>query len=291
MPRRPAFKTGPRHAPIVRRVAPRPGPRRVFALRGGIRREEGTVLFGGARRRRAVKALLASLVIAAGAVAVALAQDEPPQPEQPPPQQQEPPAAVTPGPTATAEPTVEGDPDPPIAYRDSRALGLPYANGRLRRGVQLPPEGRDFFTYDPALRRSPNRGWRRWGTDRLIRTVLEVLREHRAAHPEAPRVGIGDLSRPQGGEFGRRFGGLGHASHQNGLDVDIYYPRFDGLERRPHSPDLVDDELAQDLVDRFVLAGAVKVFVGPRLDLRGPRRVVIKLAYHDDHLHVRLPAE
>jgi hypothetical protein len=42
-------------------------------------------------------------------------------------------------------------------------------------------------------------------------------------------------------------------------------------------------------VDRFVAAGAEKVFVGPRLGLRGPRRVVQPLAYHDDHLHVRLP--
>jgi murein endopeptidase len=119
--------------------------------------------------------------------------------------------------------------------------------------------------------------------------VLKVVREHRAANPEAPRVGIGDISRPQGGSFGRQYGGLGHASHQNGLDVDVYYPRFDGLEKRAHRPDLVDEELAQDLVDRFVEAGAVKVFVGPHLSLKGPRGVVSKLVYHDDHLHVRLP--
>ena len=84
------------------------------------------------------------------------------------------------------------------------------------------------------------------------------------------------------------FGGLGHASHQNGLDVDILYPRLDGLERRACAPALVDDELSQDLVDRFVAAGAVYVFTGPRLALRGPRRVVVKLAHHDDHMHVRI---
>ena len=286
MPRRPAFKPGPRRAPIVRRVTPRPGPRRVFALRGGIRREDGTVLFGGARRRRLVKALLVALLTGAiGVAAVALAQDEPPP-------QQSPRAQIDPPPEPAADDgqaIVEGDEDPPIDYRDSQALGLPFARGRLRRGVQLPPEGRDYFTWDPVRKQSPNRGWRRWGTDSLIRTILKVTREFRAANPEAPRVGIGDLSRPRGGEFGRRFGGLGHASHQNGLDVDVYYPRFDGLERRPHEPDLVDEELAQDLVDRFVEAGATKVFVGPRLRLRGPRGVVVKLAHHDDHLHVRLP--
>jgi murein endopeptidase len=183
---------------------------------------------------------------------------------------------------------VEGDPDPPIAYRASKALGMPW-NGRLQRGVQLPSEGRDFFTWDPILKRTPDRGWRRWGTDSLVRTLLSVLREFRAAHPEAARVGVGDIAREHGGHFGREFGGLGHASHQNGLDVDVYYPRFDGLERRAQTPDLVDEYLAQDLVNRFVAAGAAHIYVGPHLDLHGRRGVVSKLVYHDDHLHVRLP--
>jgi murein endopeptidase len=175
-----------------------------------------------------------------------------------------------------------------IAWRRSRSVGRPNA-GRLIRGVQLPAEGADWFTWDPARKRSPNRSWRRWGTDRLVRTLLRVLREYRAAHPGAPRVGIGDLSRPHGGNFGRRFGGLGHASHQNGLDVDVYYPRRDRLERRPYAPRQVDRALAQELVDRFAAAGARYVFVGPRLGLRGRRGVVERLANHDDHMHVRLP--
>jgi murein endopeptidase len=177
--------------------------------------------------------------------------------------------------------------DPPIAWRDSRAVGLPFA-GRLVGGVQLPAEGRDFWTYDWGTRLSPNRPWRRWGTDGLVRTVLEVIGEYRVANPGAPRVGIADLSRPHGGNFGKQFGGLGHASHQNGRDVDILYPRVDGLERRPYSPAVVDTALAQDLVDRFVGAGAAYVFTGPRLPLRGPRGVVVRLVHHDDHMHVRI---
>jgi murein endopeptidase len=177
--------------------------------------------------------------------------------------------------------------DPLIAWRESRALGKPYA-GRLLDGVQLPAEGRDFWTYDWGTRASPNRSWRRWGTDRLVRTVLDVIGEYRAANPDAPRVGIADLSRTRGGPFGENFGGLGHASHQNGLDVDILYPRADRLELHPESPAVVDRALAQDLVDRFVGAGAVYVFTGPRLGLRGPRKVVVRLRHHDDHLHVRI---
>jgi murein endopeptidase len=177
--------------------------------------------------------------------------------------------------------------DPPIAWRHSHALGEPYA-GRLARGVQLPAEGRDFWTYDWGTRVSPNRPWRRWGTDRLVRTLLAVIGDYRAANPGAPRVGIADLSRPRGGHFGREFGGLGHASHQNGLDADILYPRVDGLERHPWAPALVDAELSQDLVDRFVAAGASVVFTGPQLPLRGPRNVVVPLVHHDDHMHVRI---
>jgi murein endopeptidase len=176
---------------------------------------------------------------------------------------------------------------PVIEYRDSAAVGLWWA-GRLQRGVQLPAEGPDWFTWDPVLKRVPDRGWRRWGTDRLVHTLLQVIGEYRLANPFAPRVGIGDLSRRHGGDFGARFGGLGHASHQNGLDVDVYYPRLDGLERRAFKPSLVDQILAQQLVDRFVAAGARTVYTGPRLDLRGPRRIVVKLVHHDDHMHVRL---
>jgi len=115
-----------------------------------------------------------------------------------------------------------------------------------------------------------------------------VIAEYRAAHFGAPRVGIADLSRPHGGDFGKRFGGLGHASHQNGTDVDLLYPRRDLQELRPSKVDQIDRALAQDLVDRFVAAGAEFVFVGPNTKLTGPRKVVQKLVFHDDHMHVRL---
>ena len=169
----------------------------------------------------------------------------------------------------------------------SRAIGLPWA-GRLEHGVQLPAEGAHFFTWDPVLRRSPDRPWRRWGTDRLVRIVLRVVDEYAAAHPDAPRVGIGDLSRPHGGDFGVRFGLPGHVSHQNGLDVDVYYPRRDRRELAPVSVAQIDHRLAQDLVWRFVRAGAVRIFVGPHTGLVGPRAIVAVLGHHDNHLHVRI---
>jgi murein endopeptidase len=186
--------------------------------------------------------------------------------------------------TPSARETVLGreQPVPRIEWRQSTALGSPAA-GHLVRGVRLPDAGREFFTWDPLLHRRPDRANRRWGTDDLVRVVLRVVRAYARAHPEAPRVGIGDLSRPRGGWFGPR-----HASHQNGLDVDVYYPRLDRRERPPRTPAQIDRRLAQDLVDRFVSAGAVVVFVGPNTGLRGPARIVEVLANHDNHLHVRI---
>ena len=175
----------------------------------------------------------------------------------------------------------------PIEWRRSQSLGAPD-RGRLVDGVRLPAEGPTWFTWDPVLRRSPNRAWRRWGSDDLVRVVLRVLDDHRRTYPLGPRIGIGDLSRPRGGDFGPRYGLPGHVSHQNGLDVDVYYPRLDRRERPPDRPDEIDRALAQDLVDRFVRAGAVRVFVGPRTALHGEPQVVQVLAHHDNHLHVRI---
>ena len=165
----------------------------------------------------------------------------------------------------------------------SRSLGVPW-DGRLVDGVQLPGSGPRFFTWDPVRKRIPNRANRRWGNDRVVRIVLRIIRDYRERFPEAPRLGVGDLSRPQGGPFGPV-----HVSHQNGLDVDVYYPRRDRRERPPRRADQVDARLSQWLVDRFVAAGATKVYVGPNLTLAGPKRVVEPLWNHDNHLHARFP--
>ena len=173
-----------------------------------------------------------------------------------------------------------------IAWTRSRSTGVPW-RGTLTDAVRLPPGGRDFFTWDAVLRHAPNRGWRRWGATKTVARVLAVVRDVRRRHPGSPRIGVGDLSRPRGGDFGARFGGVGHASHQNGLDVDVYYPRRDRREAAPRTVAQVDLRLSQALVDGFLRAGATKIFVGPNVRLRGPRRIVQPLPYHDNHLHVR----
>ena len=207
----------------------------------------------------------AALLLAAMAIAVAPAGAQTPAPD--------------PGPVAPEAP----QPDAPRSI----AVGVPW-HGRLEHGVQLPVAGTDFVTWDPILRVSPNREWRRWGTDALIVLLDTVTREFREAHPDVPPILIADLSRPKGGPFGPRYGGLGHDSHQNGLDADVMYPRRDRAPLAAMGPAQVDRALAQDLVDRFRVAGAVKLFVGPHLHLHGPRGIVVALVHHDDHVHVRI---
>jgi murein endopeptidase len=80
-----------------------------------------------------------------------------------------------------------------------------------------------------------------------------------------------------------------HVSHQNGLDVDVYFPRLDRELRAPVAPEQIDHRLAQELVDRFVAVGAQMIFVGYSTGLHGPPEVVIPYAGHDFHMHVRFP--
>ena len=79
---------------------------------------------------------------------------------------------------------------------------------------------------------------------------------------------VGDISFRNGGTMDE------HVSHQNGLDVDVYYPRLDRHLSAPIATSQIDRPLAQDLLNRFVAAGAQMVFVGYSTGLRGPSGVV-----------------
>jgi len=196
--------------------------------------------------------------------------------------------AMPTGPLPVPPPTTPAPVAQPAAPTGpSRAVGRPW-HGRLVNGVELPEVSGDWLTWDPVLKQIPNRPERRWGTAKLIATIRRVLASWHLTHPEMPQLLIGDLSRPRGGVFDERYGGLGHASHQNGLDADIYYPRRDHRLLAAYRPDLIDRPLAQDLLDRFVADGVQFVFIGTRTHLHGRRKVVQVIAHHNDHMHVRI---
>ena len=133
--------------------------------------------------------------------------------------------------------------------------GCPYS-GRLLDGTQLPVEGPDWVTWDPVTDSVPNLRHRLYGNEQTIRAIISVIGAYRAAHADAPRVVVGDISFRDGGRMDE------HVSHQNGLDVDVYYPRLDRHLSAPIATSQIDRDLAQDLLDRFVAAGAQVVFVG-----------------------------
>ena len=164
---------------------------------------------------------------------------------------------------------------------------VPYSHahygGSLVDGTQLPVRGADWVTWNPITDRVPNEPYRLYGHERTIATIVSVAHAYRAAHPHAPRIVVGDISREDGGPMDD------HVSHQNGLDVDIYLPRVDRKLRAPRTSDEIDRRLAQDLVDRFVAAGAQWVFVPPSGIIHGPAGVVMPYPGHEYHMHVRFP--
>jgi hypothetical protein len=178
-------------------------------------------------------------------------------------------------------------PSPPAYHCRSEALGT-WDRGRLRCGRRLPPQGTGFQTWDFPLGRSPNRSWRRWGTEELIARILWIGRRWQSSHPLGPRLLVGDLSRRRGGPFGPRYGGVGHSSHQNGLDVDIFYPRADGTERVARRPAEVDHGGAMELLALARRSGARLVLVGCHVGLPAHGRVEhLCNGQHENHLHVR----
>jgi len=115
------------------------------------------------------------------------------------------------GPDAPAKQLFGAKPGP--ADMAARAIGF-YSRGCLAGAVALPVDGATW----QVMRLSRNRNW---GHPELIR-MLERLAER------APKVGwpgllVGDLAQPRGGPML-----TGHASHQVGLDADVWLTPMPG---------------------------------------------------------------
>ena len=120
-----------------------------------------------------------------------------------------------------------------VQWHRATSVGLPYS-GRLVDGTQLPVEGPDWVTWNPVTDSAPNLPDRLYGNEHTIRTIISVIAAYRAAHPHAPRVVVGDISFRDGGRMDE------HVSHQNGLDVDVYYPRLDRHLSAPIATSQID---------------------------------------------------
>lgn len=181
---------------------------------------------------------------------------------------------------------------------DPESIGR-YAAGCVIGAVRLPPDGPGYQAID--LERN-----RHYGHPNLVRFVESLAQQ-------TENAGLGllpvrDMSQPRGGPMIEA-----HASHQVGLDVDIYF-RLD-LPRLPHAerealelPSMVDLERRQ-LGERFGEAqvellrlaasnpAVARIFVSPLIkqamcerqwEDRGFLRRLRPWFGHEDHMHVRL---
>ncbi|HEY1736307.1 MAG TPA: penicillin-insensitive murein endopeptidase [Methylovirgula sp.] len=183
----------------------------------------------------------------------------------------------------------------------TRTIGF-YSRGCLSGGIALPVNGPDW----QVMRVSRNRYW---GNPALI-AFLERFAKKVPEVSSWPGILVGDMSQPRGGPMPS-----GHASHQIGLDVDIWLKpmpsrelsreereemmstnvvRADGLDVDPNvwSQDdvAVIKAAAEDhAVQRIFVNAAIKKALCR--DARGDRDWLNKVRPfygHDYHFHVRL---
>ena len=188
---------------------------------------------------------------------------------------------------------------------DGPAVGEPESIGRYAAGcmigaARLPPDGTGY----QAVRLERNR---HYGHPELVR-FIETL----AQGAESAGLGllpVGDMSQPRGGPMIEA-----HASHQVGLDVDIYFrldlPRLPQEERGEELelPSLVNDEPLQldagfgdAQAEMLRLAASdpnvARIFVNPLIKQAMCERQWQDRSFlrrlrpwfgHGDHMHVRL---
>ncbi len=122
---------------------------------------------------------------------------------------------------APAKPAKPAEPVSPA--RTSVSVGSPQ-DGRLRNAAALPERG-------PGFRHHPDKPpERRYGTTELVAAIMRAAKRADEALPGS-ELSIGDIGFEGGGPA------RGHASHQNGRDVDIMFFLLDAHNKpRPGHP-------------------------------------------------------
>ncbi|WP_295388347.1 penicillin-insensitive murein endopeptidase [uncultured Thiodictyon sp.] len=186
------------------------------------------------------------------------------------------------------------------SHGPAQVIGTP-ANGCVGGADALPESGPGYV----SVRRARHRFF---GHPQLLRLVDQVGQT--AARRHLGLVMIGDLSQPRGGQMPSS-----HHSHQNGLDVDIWFtlaPTAEAARRlmddRPDPPSMVlpgslESSGAWGEPQRFLLETVARnpavdrIFVNPGIkravcnEVTGDRSWLRKLRPwwgHDSHFHVRI---
>ncbi|HUT52935.1 MAG TPA: penicillin-insensitive murein endopeptidase [bacterium] len=192
---------------------------------------------------------------------------------------------------------------PTIPDDDPSLAGGTSVDGYLRGGIKLPQEGIGYYHFHGTTE-GPNGD--NWGTLKLIKVIEQVGREWNQRHPNGPRIGIGDVSLEDGGqfcwwEFKKHWPPIEipcHQLHQQGIDADIRYVRSDGkemgfafIEKSGPFPEY-SPSLTQELVDLLCEAGVYYIYADSlqRDDLIQPPNCEIDRtdASHYHHFHIRI---
>ncbi|CUW40297.1 Penicillin-insensitive murein endopeptidase [Magnetospirillum sp. XM-1] len=179
-------------------------------------------------------------------------------------------------------------------------IGSPAA-GCLKGAVALAEDEHAF----QVLRPQRNRNWGHPATIRFIKELAQVAKGDGIAGP----LLIGDLAQPRGGPMP-----VGHGSHQNGLDVDIWFrlpskplsraeieapkpvsmvygTEIDEDQWTPAQARLLELAARAPQVDRIFVNPAIKQAMCRAVPAGGDRDWLRKLRPwwgHDEHFHVRL---
>ncbi|MCC7320584.1 MAG: penicillin-insensitive murein endopeptidase [Rubellimicrobium sp.] len=189
---------------------------------------------------------------------------------------------------------------PGPSAQESRAIGF-YSRGCLAGAVEMPETGATW----QAMRLSRNRNW---GTPELI-GFLQDLSRFAATQPGWQGLYIGDLGQPRGGPAL-----TGHASHQVGLDADIWMlpparlnlsrderesissiamdrqgGAFTNANWTPQHEAILRQAAMDPRVERiFVFAGAKVAMCANATGDRSWLSKIRPLSGHNTHFHVRL---
>ncbi len=178
-----------------------------------------------------------------------------------------------------------------------------YAKGCMAGAVAIPTDGPTW----QAMRLSRNR---RWGNPAMI-ALIERLSREAAARDGWPGLLVGDISQPRGGPML-----TGHASHQIGLDADIWLtPMPDRTLSKDERENIsatsmlqantflrVDPNIWSDSRARLLMRAASypeveRIFVNPAIKKKlcdtwtGDRTAMGKIRPyygHDYHFHIRI---
>ncbi len=151
-----------------------------------------------------------------------------------------------------------------ILNSDSRALF-----------TKLPFDGPGYecYGYD-------NDGQHHYGRSSTIQAIVHICEQWAKKHPNAPRIGVGDISLPNGGDTPR------HASHEEGVDVDFSLVTNNGREEPSNWR---AGNYSRELTQAFISLITNNPVLPPRVILFNDGNVkgVQYHAGHDDHIHVR----